>query len=423
VIYTVLVVDDSNFFQHRLTEIINEHPELNVVGVAANGQEAIDLDEKLRPDVISMDYEMPMLDGVSAIKAILAKRKVPIIMFSSLTYEGARITLDALDAGAVDFISKNFSEISQRSSRLKKQLHSTLLAFAKQNKSSTSSPPIASSPIPEKNRQSGIGSDQKSETTFNRNVTELNEITDANLKAKNQFTAPEVVRINRHSDIPTASKRAYSSEATNPSWSASKAVPDSTTQIVRRPSSARILIIGASTGGPVAVHQVLDALPANFPLPIVVVQHMPANFTRALAERLNRVCALAVREAESGDELRPGLVLVAPGGKQIIFDAHKKGIVKLMEGDDRMSYKPSLDIAFVSAANVFEHHLMGIVLTGMGSDGRDGAKILKQKGGSLWSQDQASCVVYGMPKAVVDAGLSDNVLTPQDMGEALKRGE
>ncbi|HEY7771555.1 MAG TPA: chemotaxis response regulator protein-glutamate methylesterase [Marinagarivorans sp.] len=409
--YSVLVVDDSNFFQQRLKEIINEHPELNVVGVATNGQEAIDLADELQPDVISMDYEMPMLDGVSAVKAILAKRKVPIIMFSSLTYEGARITLDALEAGAVDFISKNFSEISQNSSRLKRQLHSTLLTFAKQYK----------------HHAVGQGASTTACSTITPDASQAlsapaRESNRANAKPATKASPQQQRRLQPRTNVAFSAQQAgIANKALAQNSSAARPLPKRESP-VGRPSAAKLLVIGASTGGPVAVHQVLDALPSNFPLPIVVVQHMPPNFTRALAERLNRVCALSVREAQSGDRLVPGEVLVAPGGQQLIFDPKDKGRIKLMDGDERMSYKPSVDIAFVSAANVFERSVLGIVLTGMGADGCEGAKILKQKGGALWSQDQASCVVYGMPKAVFDAGLSDYVMAPNEMGAALTRG-
>ncbi|WP_054112645.1 protein-glutamate methylesterase/protein-glutamine glutaminase [Marinagarivorans algicola] len=369
-IYNVLVVDDSNFFQNRLTEIINEHPDLNVIGVATNGQEAIDLARELKPDVISMDYEMPLLDGVTAVKMILAEQKVPIIMFSSLTYDGARITLDALDAGAVDFISKNFSEISQNSSHLKQKLHSRLLSFAKKF-----------------NLAKQQGEQVDSQNQINHVQSEFEPTLDEN---SNDNQKNILVHNKKHLPLH-----------------------------VHRPSKSKLLVIGASTGGPVAVHQVLDALPSDFPLPIVVIQHMPPNFTRALAERLNKVCALNVAEAKNGDQLIAGNILVAPGGMQCMFNA--SGAVKLLEGDDRMNYKPSLDIAFASAANCFGAGVLGIVLTGMGADGCEGAKILKHKGGTLWGQDEASCIVYGMPKAVADAGLCDQVMRPGEMGAALTR--
>jgi two-component system chemotaxis response regulator CheB len=355
VVYKVLVVDDSSFFQGRLKEMINEHPELEVIGVAANGKEAIELAEKLHPDIISMDYEMPFLDGVSAVRAIMAKRPVPIVMFSSLTYEGARITLDALEAGAVDFIPKNFAEVSRNSAGLKKKLHETLLTFARQAQVRA----IPPAPPPRPN---------------------------------------------------------------NPPKPVERAPVEVPKKIVEAPpvhrglkGKVKILLIGASTGGPVALTEVIQKLPASFALPVVVIQHMPENFTRAFAERLDKVCAVHVTEAKDGDMLQPGHVLVAPGGKQLIFD--KRGSVKILPGDERVSYKPSVDITFASASNVYGGAVLGVVLTGMGSDGGDGARLLKDKGAVIWGQDQASCVVYGMPKAV--AGLADEVLPLSQIGPRL----
>jgi Chemotaxis response regulator containing a CheY-like receiver domain and a methylesterase domain len=355
VVYKVLVVDDSSFFQVRLKEMINEHPELQVIGAAANGQEAIELAEKLQPDIITMDYEMPFLDGVSAVRAIMAKRPIPIVMFSSLTYEGARITLDALEAGAVDFIPKNFAEVSRNSSGLKKKLHETLLTFAGQAQ------PRAIQPV-----------------------------------------APQ-----RQNIAPKPAVRAP--------IEAPRKIPEVSPVHRGLKGKVKILVIGASTGGPVALTEVIQKLPASFALPVVIIQHMPENFTRAFAERLDKVCAVHVTEAKDGDLLQPGHVLVAPGGKQLIFD--KRGSVKILPGDERVSYKPSVDITFASAANVFGGGVLGVVLTGMGSDGGDGARLLKDKGALIWGQDQASCVVYGMPKAV--AGLADEVLPLTQIGPRL----
>jgi two-component system chemotaxis response regulator CheB len=358
VAYKVLVVDDSSFFQTRLKEMINEHPELEVVGVAANGQQAIEMADQLQPDIISMDYEMPQVDGVSAVRAIMAKRPVPIVMFSSMTYEGARVTLDALDAGAVDFIPKNFAEVSRNSTPLKRKLHETLLAFARQAKPRPAAP---SAPAP-----------QQAERVARR---------------------PEAVS-------PAAPRKTES-------------------PAVRRGlrNKVKILIIGASTGGPVALSEILQKLPASFPVPIVIIQHMPENFTRAFADRLDKVCQVSVTEAGDGDRLQPGHVLVAPGGKQLLFD--KKGGVKILPGDARVSYKPSVDITFASAASAFGAGVLGVVLTGMGADGCDGARLLKEQGALIWGQDQASCVVYGMPKAVASAGLTSEVLPLSEIGPRL----
>jgi two-component system chemotaxis response regulator CheB len=365
VVYKVLVVDDSSFFQGRLKDIINEHPELAVVGVAANGQEAIEQAEALQPDIISMDYEMPYMDGVSAVRAIMAKRPVPIVMFSSMTYEGARITLDALEAGAVDFIPKNFAEVSRNSANLKKKLHETLLTFARQAQPRAFSP--AAKPAPAPNPSPAPARREPA----NRPVTEP--------QARKQVDSP-----------PPAVSRSLKGKV-------------------------KILVIGASTGGPVALSEVIQKLPASFPLPVVVIQHMPENFTRAFAERLDKLCAVHVTEAVDGVMLQPGHVLVAPGGKQLIFD--RRGSVKILPGDERVSYKPSVDITFASAANIFGAGVLGVVLTGMGADGCEGARLLKEKGAVIWGQDQASCVVYGMPKAV--AGLADEVLPLVQIGPRL----
>lgn len=356
-VYKVLVVDDSSFFQVRLREIINEHPELNVVGVAANGQEAIDLADQLQPDIISMDYEMPYLNGVSAVRAIMAKRPVPIVMFSSMTYEGARITLDALDAGAVDYIPKNFAEVSRDSANLKRKLHDTLLAFARQAR------PRVAPPAPA-------------------------------IKSAEAARKPEPP-----GKIPAPKKVEASAARKN----------------LR--GRIKLVIIGASTGGPVALSEVVQKLPASFPVPVVIIQHMPESFTHAFAERLDKICAVRVSEAQDGDMLEPGRVLIAPGGKQLLFE--KRGTVKVLSGDARVSYKPSVDITFASAANVHGSHVLGVVLTGMGADGCEGARLLKEKGSLIWGQDQASCVVYGMPKAVATACLTDEVLSLADIGPRL----
>lgn len=347
--YKVLVVDDSNFFQRRLKEIINEHPELKVVGVAVNGREAVEMEDQLRPDIISMDYEMPVMDGISAIKAILAKRKVPILMFSSMTYEGARITLDALAAGAVDFITKDFGEVSSNSQQIKRKLHQRLLDIIKCHQR-----PVAVKPSPV--------SPYVSNTTVARDLSD-----DKNLRR----------RIN-------------------------------------------IIGIGASTGGPVALAEVIKALPGDFPVPIMLVQHMPENFTKAFAERLDRQSQLSVKEAVDGDKLKPGHVLLAPGGKQMIVDPKDKTRIKIINGDDRINYKPSVDITFASMASTYGNACIGVVMTGMGSDGCEGARLLKNSESVVWSQDEASCVIYGMPMAVANAKLSDKVLALNDFAPSLK---
>ncbi|VUD56528.1 Chemotaxis response regulator protein-glutamate methylesterase of group 1 operon [Thalassocella blandensis] len=347
--YSVLIVDDSSFFQTRLKEIINEHPDLNVVGVASNGQEAIDKAEQLKPDLISMDYEMPFLDGVTAVKHIMDTNPRPIIMFSSMTYEGARITLDALDAGALDFMNKNFAEVSGNSQSFKERLYEKLLTCARSGKS------------------------------------------------------PALTRSHIASPSP-----AVSTAEPKKNFSSSKKLRN----------TIKLLAIGASTGGPVAVSEIITALPADFPVPIIVIQHMPENFTRAFSERMNRLAKLEVKEAEAGDRLEPGRVLVAPGGKQMMVDRSGSS-VKIIAGDDRVNYKPSVDIAFGSAASALGSSVLGLVLTGMGADGCEGARLLKERGSIIWSQDKESSIVYGMPAAVAKANLTSCVLPLNDIANKL----
>ncbi|HWV15707.1 MAG TPA: chemotaxis response regulator protein-glutamate methylesterase [Cellvibrio sp.] len=371
--FRVLVVDDSNFFQHRLKEIINENPELKVVGIASNGREAIDKARELKPDIITMDFEMPVMDGVTAIKHILADRKVPILMFSSLTHEGAKITLDALEAGAMDFIPKDFAEVSRNSNVLKQKLHERLMTLARTGQGHSA--PVLKTVMPN----------------------------------------PPVAKA-----MPLTST-AFAVASPAPVAAASIARPATGVDSYRLKRQPKLLIIGASTGGPVALTEVLVQLPKNFPVPIVLVQHMPENFTKAFAERLNRQCNIAVREAVDGDMLEPGLALLAPGGKQLMVDKRNGGCVKVFVDVDRTTYKPSLDITFGSAANHFGDKVLGVVLTGMGSDGCQGARLLKEVDSAIWSQDEASCVIYGMPMAVARAGLSDRVLSLKDVGARLAR--
>jgi two-component system, chemotaxis family, protein-glutamate methylesterase/glutaminase len=368
----VLVVDDSHFFQLRLKAIINSNPELKVIGVASNGREAVEKAAELKPDIITMDFEMPVMDGITAIKHIVANQKVPILMFSSLTYEGARVTLDALAAGALDFIPKDFSEVSRSSEHLKRKLHERLITLARagihQNRAAIA--PTTSAPTP------ALGGSLNIRLTNNNSV--------AGVK-------PAVIQ---------------------------KPVEVDTYRLKKQP---KLLVIGASTGGPVALTEVLMALPANFSLPIVLVQHMPENFTKAYAERLNKQCKIRVREAVDGDLLEPGLALLAPGGKQLMLDKRNGGCVRVINDNERVTYKPSLDITFGSAANCYGDKVLGIVLTGMGSDGCNGARLLKEAGSALWAQDEASCVIYGMPMAVARAGLTDKVLSLKDIGPRLVR--
>ncbi|AIB43146.1 chemotaxis response regulator protein-glutamate methylesterase [Pseudomonas sp. FP1911] len=367
----VLVVDDSGFFRRRVSEILSADPTIQVVGTATNGKEAIDQAIALKPDVITMDYEMPMMDGITAVRHIMQRCPTPVLMFSSLTHEGARVTLDALDAGAVDFLPKNFEDISRNPDKVKQMLCEKVHSISRSNRRSLfSTPAPAPTPAP------------------------------AAAAPSSSFARPAPAPVARPAVAPVRAAAAPSAHSPAPKRKAYK-----------------LVAIGTSTGGPVALQRVLTQLPANFPAPIVLVQHMPAAFTKAFAERLDKLCRITVKEAEDGDILRSGLALLAPGGKQMMVDG--RGAIKILPGDERLNYKPCVDITFGSAAKSYGDKVLAVVLTGMGADGREGARLLKQGGSAIWAQDEASCVIYGMPMAIVKADLADAVYSLDDIGKHL----
>lgn len=365
----VLVVDDSGFFRRRVSEILSADPDIQVVGTATNGREAIDQALALKPDVITMDYEMPMMDGITAVRNIMQRCPTPVLMFSSLTHEGARVTLDALDAGAVDYLPKNFEDISRNPDKVKTMLCEKVHTIARSNRRYSTFSPSTSSPSAS------------------------------------------------HAPSPAGARPAATTPlASRPSAAPAPQAPSASAAVPKR-KSYKLVAIGTSTGGPVALQRVLTQLPAGFPAPIVLIQHMPAAFTKAFADRLDKLCRITVKEAEDGDLLRPGLALLAPGGKQMMVDS--RGAVKILPGDERLNYKPCVDITFGSAAKSFNDKVLAVVLTGMGADGREGARLLKQSGSQVWAQDEASCVIYGMPMAVVKANLADAVYGLDEIGRHL----
>jgi two-component system, chemotaxis family, protein-glutamate methylesterase/glutaminase len=367
----VLVVDDSGFFRRRVSEILSADPTIQVVGTATNGREAIDQALALKPDVITMDYEMPMMDGITAVRHIMQRCPTPVLMFSSLTHEGARVTLDALDAGAVDYLPKNFEDISRNPEKVKQLLCEKVHTISRSNRrfggyashAPVSAPAPASSHAP---------------------ASSLASAAPVRPAAPARAAAP----VAGAAHAPAPKRKPY-----------------------------KLVAIGTSTGGPVALQRVLTQLPASFPAPIVLIQHMPAAFTKAFAERLDKLCKISVKEAEDGDMLRPGLALLAPGGKQMMIDG--RGTVKILPGDERLNYKPCVDITFGSAAKSYGDKVLSVVLTGMGADGREGARLLKQGGSTVWAQDEASCVIYGMPMAIVKANLADAVYSLDEIGKHL----
>lgn len=340
----VLIVDDSSFYRARIRRELERTADIEVIGEAADGREAVAKAAALLPDLITMDVAMPVMDGIAAMREIMRTRPVAIVMLSALTRDGAHATLEALEAGAVDFLAKPAGRHEHDAGSIGARLGERILSIARHRR------PCC--PIRE--------------------------------------THPAAEEAAEHG------------------------------RVVRRDGDAlRLVLIGASTGGPMAVQKVLTALPADYPVAVLVAVHMPAEFTPTFAQRLDTLLALTVREARDGDVLRPGRVLIAPGGRQTLVQGDRaRAFVKVIEGAGQL-YRPSVDIAFGSAAKALGDAVQAVVLTGMGADGTEGARLLKARGARVWSQDKASCVVYGMPLAIAEAGLSDRVLPLDRIGTAL----
>ena len=350
---SVVVVDDSAFMRKALASMLEKDPEIKVVATARDGQEGLEAIRKHNPDVITLDIEMPRMDGLTALKHIMMEMPKPVLMVSSLTVEGAEATLKAMELGAVDFIPKQLSKVSLDIVKIEEDLQAKVKQIARRK----FRPPMMF-------RKPGVSST-------------------APCPPGEQERKREFVR-------PTGS-------------------------LMRD-----VVAIGVSTGGPPAVQKVLSFLPKDFPAAIVIAQHMPAAFTGPFAKRLDGVCQVSVKEAETGDRLAPGQVFIAPGGKHLKLHHRVSRVeIEITSEPAEALYKPSANVLVGSAAEAVGKRALGVILTGMGSDGLEGVKVLKQKGGRALAQSDASCVVYGMPKAIVDAGLADEIVDIDEMAQAI----
>jgi len=344
---SVLVADDSIFIRKRMSRILDSDRRIKVVGTASNGFEVLEKIEKLKPDVITLDVEMPMMNGLEALSRITGKYKIPVVMLSALTTQGAEVTLQALEMGAFDFIAKP------------------------------------------------RGADKNEIRKFTREL--ILKVRTAALSARNGKS----LKTRKKKKTPVRER--------------------GTKYRVMDPTKLAV-VIGISTGGPKTLLSVIPKISSNFPGTIFIAQHMPAGFTASLANRLNGLSNIQVKEAKNGEVARPSTCYIAPGGRhmRVSHVSLSKGVmIRVGDHPHNALYKPSVDVLMVSVAEVYGANAIGIVMTGMGRDGTKGIYEIKKRGGLAISEDSSTCVVYGMPKSVEEAGYSDYVVPADSIPETI----
>ena len=380
----LLVVDDSAFMRSAISMMVRDEDDIEIVAQGKNGLEAIELTKKHNPDIITLDIEMPKMDGLEALGVIMKECPTPVVMISSLTTEGAESTLKAFELGAVDFISKEMSFVNVDITKIKDDLIRKLRHFAKNKKS------VTKSLLSHRTMEIDTSSPKSSKYGFSR------------IKVQ-KFNLDKGLKLNKSAE-PEPSKTSTASEI-------DKIVNRKPTFKINKSNKFKVLCIGTSTGGPIALQHLIPLFPKDFPVPIVIVQHMPPNFTKSLAMRLDTSSQLNVREATLGEEIQPGNVYVAPGGKHLTLK--KEGAIISLHLSDNpygLFHKPSVDVMMSSAANFCKENILSVILTGMGKDGLEGIRRLKSKGAYVIAQDEATCIVYGMPKVVIESNLADDIL-------------
>ena len=446
----VLIVDDSTFFRKRLTEIIKGDSSLEVVGEAKDGKEGVEKTMSLKPDVITMDVEMPVMDGITAVQEIMAKCPTPILMFSSLTFEGANSTFKALEAGAVDFMPKNFDDIAHKREDALNALRSAIKAVARSHirrapmRAATSSPAAATSSYAARTAATSTLSSSArpasatTRTSFGSSTSSLGSRTTLGTSSSTSRLSSTSTRFSSATTASTAKPTAapstvrqdfdkiYSSlggvnqgrpaAAMRFSFGEAKGV---STNFKVSGKRHELIAIGSSTGGPIALQNIIPKLP-RMNVPIVIVQHMPASFTTTFAQRLNNLSQNSVVEAQDNMILQPGTVYIAPGGQQMILERGAgKTKCRILPADPRVVYHPCVDVTFASIANIYAGNVLAMILTGMGSDGCEGCRMLKSKGSVVWAQNEDTCVVYGMPQAIVNAGIAEQILPLEKFADCI----
>jgi two-component system chemotaxis response regulator CheB len=368
----ILVVDDSPFMRKSLQKMLEEAPDIRVVATARDGIDALEKIQEYNPDLVTLDIEMPRMDGLTCLKKIMADHPRPVLMVSSLTQEGAQATLDALSLGALDFIPKESGFASLSIMQIQHDLQEKVRRLATSPRFHRS-PPAAHLPGP-----------------------------------------PHGSALQAPGHPPAPGGPARPAAPRTPAPPPGAALSSS--------PQAELLLIGSSTGGPKALQDLLPTLPASLPVACLIVQHMPSTFTKPFADRLDGLCQVHVKEAEQGEPLKPGTVYIAPGGIHMTYGARgPKGCIELSPEPVSSLHRPSVDVLFLSVAELYRGQVLAGILTGMGSDGAKGMEQLKKKGAYTLAESEESCVVYGMPRAAVERGCVDVVAPLADIPGHLRR--
>ncbi|MCL2146251.1 MAG: chemotaxis response regulator protein-glutamate methylesterase [Synergistaceae bacterium] len=339
----VLVIDDSALMRKMISDILNSDSRINVVATANDGVEGLEKTRALKPDVITLDVEMPRKNGVETLEEIMKTCPTPVIMLSSLTQEGAQISLKAFSLGCVDCIGKPSGTISLNIAEIGRDIIERIV--------------VAST---------------------------------ANIKSTTNITTSF-----QHDKLPMTRAK---------SWNNKK----------------KIIVIGASTGGPLALQKVLTSIPGDFPAPIAIVQHMPPHFTNSFAKRLDSISQLKIIEGYDGLNLKSGMAVIAPSGMHMLVKKRNDCIFcSLSDAPSVLSVKPAANLLFLSAADEFGGGVVGVILTGMGKDGAEGAIVLQKQGAHIIAESKETCIIYGMPRAVIEAGVANQVLPLQDIAGAM----
>ena len=382
----VLIADDSPFVCRMLTTHLHATPGFQVVGTAMNGLRAVELVKQLKPAAVTLDLEMPEMDGLEALKLIMRECPTPVIMLSGISREAAAITFEAIKLGAVDFILKYTPGVDTDPEVLRREIVAKVRAASKvkvirslaaEDGTNPTDPVSVVSCLVATGARSSAGSSQKADNHRHRVGGDcLTRSPDRDYGHLFNKSAPSVV------------------------------------------AARDIVVIGASTGGPTAVQELLQQLPANFAVPILIVQHMPAAFTRVLAAQLDQQVALHVREAQSGDRLEAGTVYITPGDRHLLLNNDLT--VDVRDGPKIAGHRPSIDVTMQSVAQLCGARTIGVLLTGMGEDGAAGMSLIHAKRGKTYAQSEESCVVFGMPQRAIQLGSINTVASPEAIGKLLQ---